>query len=103
MLKLVLSAGGHDVAGIVDSLDLYRTLDTFQPDVLVMDLWMPVLNGDEALQALRAADQYRNLPVVMMSASPDGKSVARRAGATQFIAKPFDIGHMRSIVMNCVA
>ncbi len=62
-----------------------------QPDLILLDATMPVMDGIEALAALKANPATKNIPVVMLSAD-SGKDNIERAtqlGALKFIAKPF--------------
>jgi CheY-like chemotaxis protein len=62
-----------------------------QPDLILLDATMPVMDGLEALVALKANPATRGIPVIMLSADSghDGFEKARQLGATTFILKPF--------------
>lgn len=62
-----------------------------QPDLILLDSTMPVMDGMEALAALKANPATRNIPVVMFGAESanDGVERARQLGAVEFIPKPF--------------
>ncbi|HWE38775.1 MAG TPA: response regulator [Isosphaeraceae bacterium] len=70
-----------------EALDLVRA---FQPEAVIMDLMMPVLDGVEATRRLKADARTRGIPVLALSANatPGGRSAARRAGADDFLTKP---------------
>jgi DNA-binding response OmpR family regulator len=55
---------------------------------------MPVLSGDHILHSLRSNPKTKNLPVMVISASKDGKTIAMNAGANDFVPKPFDLDHL---------
>lgn len=61
-----------------------------RPDLVLLDLNMPRMNGHETLAELRKIDEYRNLPVIVYSTSAVEKdvSLAYRGGANSYIAKP---------------
>jgi len=61
-----------------------------RPDVVLLDLTMPVMDGWAFLQACRADPRYADIPVVVMSGAPAAAEAVRRFGV-QRIAKPFDI------------
>ncbi|MEO3407534.1 response regulator [Mucilaginibacter sp. CAU 1740] len=94
MLELILDDGEHEVLTESNSLKVYDLLKTEKPDLLILDLWMPVLSGDQITRHLRANDTYKELPVLVMSASRDGEEIARRSGADAYLAKPFDINEL---------
>jgi CheY-like chemotaxis protein len=62
-----------------------------QPDLILLDSTMPVMDGMEALAALKANPATKNIPVVMFGAdsAKDGVEKAQQLGALQFIPKPF--------------
>jgi CheY-like chemotaxis protein len=62
----------------------------FEPDVIVMDLSMPVLNGIDATRRLRRDPRMRHIPIVALTAFADGYSEteARNAGCDAFVPKP---------------
>jgi CheY-like chemotaxis protein len=64
-------------------------LKEWHPDLILCDINMPVMDGYETLQRIRAIPDYANIPVVMLSAqsSPDYRVRARRLGATGYIVK----------------
>jgi DNA-binding response OmpR family regulator len=91
MLELVLDMTGAEILTETNSLMLYDRLMLEKPDLLIMDLWMPAISGDELLKKIRVTDSMKSLPVMIISASTDGREIAMKAGADRFIAKPFDI------------
>ncbi|CUW40537.1 putative two-component response regulator (CheY-receiver domain) [Magnetospirillum sp. XM-1] len=67
-------------------------VETFEPDIVLLDLMMPVMNGEEFLAALRADPRRRALPVLVLSAVVDQttRNALFAAGANDYIAKPID-------------
>lgn len=84
-----------------EALDLVLSAKN-RPDLLVMDLMMPVLNGLDALEAIRARDPA--LPVVLMSAHTEtGTKAAGGDPSTSFIAKPFELDALLAVVAAALA
>ncbi|OKS86244.1 response regulator [Mucilaginibacter polytrichastri] len=94
MLEIVLEDYGYNAISVRNSLDLYDVIEREQPDLLLLDLWMPVLSGDQVLKTVRKNPQIAELPVIVISASRDGEKIAVNAGATAFMAKPFDMDNL---------
>ena len=94
MLAIILEDSGYQVIAEQNSLNLYSLIEKTMPDLLLLDLWMPVLSGDQVLVHLRSQPETAGLPVIVLSASTDGAEIASKAGATGYIAKPFDIDHL---------
>jgi len=91
MLEIVLEGSGYKTVPVQNSLNLYEVIEREHPDLLLLDLWMPVLSGDQVLKTLRKNPKTYGLPIIVISASRDGKQIAVDAGATDFMAKPFDL------------
>ena len=90
VIKDTLSKAGYtDLHEAVDGADAVEKLNSLKPDLVLMDITMPNMDGLEALKAIRAADGNAN--VVMCSAMGQETMVidAIRSGAKDFIVKPF--------------
>ena len=81
------------------AVDLAQTTD---PDVVLLDLTMPVLGGVEACGLIRAA--LPKVPILIVSGHTDESSVVRAfaAGATDYVIKPFSLSQLRARVRACL-
>jgi len=68
LVTLLLGAAGYDVDTAGDGLDAVIMLEDTQPDLLLLDLMMPDMDGWDVIDAVRAKPSRRNLPIVVMSA-----------------------------------
>ncbi len=90
MLRDILEAAGHEVlseaANGVEAIEKYKS---FRPDVVTMDITMPVMEGLEALRQIKAFDA--NARIIMCSAMGQRDMImeAIRSGASDFLVKPF--------------
>ena len=91
MLELVLSGEGYEVIPECNSLRIAGVIKERQPEIVLLDLWMPVLSGDQVLRNLRQNESTADIPVIVFSASTDGRMIAMEAGASDFVSKPFDL------------
>lgn len=98
MMEIILEDSGYRVVAEQNSLNLYRLIEQEKPALLLLDLWMPVLSGDQVLLHLRSNPNTHELPVIVLSASTNGPKIAREAGANGYVAKPFDIDDL----LNCI-
>ena len=73
----------------VDGLDALARLNEDIPDVIILDIKMPKMDGYQACKVLKATQQTRHVPVIMLSASLIDKVRGRMLGAVEFISKPF--------------
>lgn len=69
-----------------------------QPDLILLDLMMPVLDGFAVLAEVKADAVLRDIPVIIVSAEHDSKSVVKgiKQGADDYITKPIDAEHLKS-------
>src|SRR3712207_3143153 len=61
------------------------------PNMVLLDLMMPVMDGQAMVRAWRNDPRFRDVPIAVMSAARDGCAVARELGASAYVAKPFDV------------
>lgn len=103
VIKDALSKNGYtDLFEAVDGKDAVEKYDELHPDLVMMDITMPNMDGLEALKAIRAKDPNAN--VVMCSAMGQESMVieAVRAGAKDFIVKPFKPDRVLKTVASIV-
>lgn len=102
MLEMLLSDEGYDVSAEVSSVQLLKRIENEMPDLVLLDIWMPVISGDQILRSMRASSSIKNIPVLMYSASTEGKKIAEAAGADNYIAKPFDLDKLLELIENMI-
>ncbi|UKT64888.1 response regulator [Pedobacter mucosus] len=100
VLELILEETGHIIIPEINSLNVRSVIDKQKPDLIILDLWMPVLSGDQILHMIRRTAEYKDLPVIIISASRDGEQIAFDSSATAFIAKPFDYDNLVGTVQK---
>lgn len=105
MLDQALSNAGFDVTLAEDGEDGLEKLGERTPDVVITDINMPKLDGFGFIDGVRAQDQYRGLPILVLTteSAPELKARARDAGATGWIVKPFDETKLVSAIRRVVA
>ena len=92
LLMNSLTQQGHRVIQAEDGRDalelLARSDDQF--DIIVTDINMPRMDGYELIKSLRETEQYRDLPIIVLSTENSEPKDARAAGATGWVVKPFN-------------
>lgn len=90
-LTFLLERAGFEVAAAMNGQAAFDAAIADPPDVMVLDVMLPGLDGMEILRRLRADAAGRNLPVVMLTAKGqrEDRETALGAGADLFITKPF--------------
>ena len=87
VLRVRLEIEGYEVVPAQNGQEATKLMDSTNPDILLLDLLMPVMDGFEVLKELRASS---HIPVIAFSANRDLEEKALGLGANVFIAKPFD-------------
>jgi CheY-like chemotaxis protein len=92
MLMDMLQALGFSVADAKNGAECLSVLDSFQTDLIIMDVMMPVMDGLEATRRIRQLPEWSRIPIVHVtaSASEEDKAKCYAAGANAFLAKPID-------------
>ncbi|MGE5226097.1 MAG: response regulator [Planctomycetaceae bacterium] len=92
MLRLSLERLGHEVLLAEDGLRGVAMAQRQKPDVVVLDLMMPVMDGYGVLDAMQRDPRTARLPILVLTAKalPDEEERVTEAGARRFVTKPFD-------------
>src|SRR3954452_17585729 len=89
----LLRMHGYEVMEANDGREALDCLPAFRPELVVTDLMMPVMDGVELIERLRAAPETADLPVVAITADASAKTESRllAAGSVDFLTKPVDM------------
>ncbi|HEV8545354.1 MAG TPA: response regulator, partial [Candidatus Limnocylindrales bacterium] len=103
LLEAILVAAGYEVASAGSGAEALEAVDRGAPDLVLLDIRMPDMDGHEVCRRLRADPASEFLPIVMVTSVQDEERVAAlEAGADDFVAKPFDndelLARVRSLI-----
>jgi len=92
MLQARLEFQEYEVLVATDGQDGLDKVRSEKPDLIILDISLPKLNGYEVCQALRADEKYKDIPVVMLTASGQALDIMQgmKDGADAYMVKPFD-------------
>ncbi|HEX4539093.1 MAG TPA: response regulator [Acidimicrobiales bacterium] len=92
MLQLSFESEGFDVSTAGDGLEGLEAMRSDKPDVVILDIMMPKLDGMKVLNEVNADDDLRGMPVILLSAKATSLDVdlGLKAGAADYITKPVD-------------
>jgi DNA-binding response OmpR family regulator len=103
LLEAVLGPRGYTVDGATSGAEALEMLAAAPPDLVLLDIVMPGLDGYEVCRRIRATTELELLPVVMITASSGEEKVrALEAGADDFVMKPFDQAELLARVGSLV-
>ena len=101
LLEQLLSETGYThLTSTMDPLQVCALHRKNRYDLILLDLQMPVMDGFQVIEALKTNDADAYLPVLVLTAQPGHKLRALRAGAKDFISKPFDLVEVKTRIHN---
>jgi two-component system, chemotaxis family, chemotaxis protein CheY len=102
LLQGVLGSYGYDVE-LADDLSVLQASREHLPDLILLDLLMPVVSGDEAARELHDLPETSDIPIVLMSGAPDVEQRAAELGVAGVLHKPFDLDDLLDVVKRTLA
>ena len=91
VLQVVLDSEGYEVVLAADGFEALERLDEGLPDLVLLDLMLPRLDGASVVAELERRGLWPGIPIVVLSAATQADRWAARIRADGYIAKPFDI------------
>jgi len=104
LLENILNLSGFEnIWSTTNPQELLNHLETSSPDILLLDLMMPIISGFDVLNKLNSANSsHKNIPTLILTAdtNPKIKEKALKIGASDFLTKPFDISEVTLRIQN---
>jgi len=102
LVKIQLTRRNYDVLSCLDSEQVVKKIEKWHPDLILMDLMMPKLDGISATRRIRNMELNSYLPIIVLTARKDVLDVveALEAGADDYITKPFEIDELHARIKN---
>lgn len=91
LLKVVLEEEGYEVVPVYGGQEALEKLKTLKPDLIMLDIGMPKLNGWQTLEQIKKDEKTKNIPVVMLTGheSDLSKEAMQAKGVSDYLTKPF--------------
>ena len=104
LVQLNLDKMGIEVLMAEDGQEALRLATEERPDVILLDIMMPQMDGYEVMRRLKSVKETRDIPVVMLTAksNPGDRQRSREMGAVAYITKPFRLEELRGTVSDVV-
>src|SRR3954469_12705215 len=97
LLAIFIRRLGYDVSQANDGVEALAQAAAVHPDLILMDLFMPRMDGQEAITRLKADPQTRDIPIILLTAGkPEQAKNALSAGAVDVIFKPIDFSNLNA-------
>ena len=105
ILRKQLEVAGFEVNVGVDGEDGLAKAREWRPELILLDVMLPKLNGHEVCKALKADDELKKVPVIMLTAKTQrqDQELAQSQGADGFLTKPFQLSELLTKVRALIA
>lgn len=91
-IKLRLEASGYKVMTATDGLEGLNEARKIKPNLIILDIMLPKMNGYKVSRFLKFDEAYRDIPIIMLTAlsGEDDKATGEETGADAYLTKPFE-------------
>ena len=91
-LAAILKEQGYQISVATNGQQAIEVIEKVQPDLVLMDVMMPVMDGYDACRQIKSSPSWRDLPIIFLSAKTDTADIVRgfELGAVDYVAKPFN-------------
>lgn len=103
-LKLMLNLAGFDALEAVDGRQAVEAVWRDRPDLVLMDITLPVIDGLQATREIRGYAEFQHLPIIIVSAhdNEEMRQQAVAAGGTAYISKPIEFEELKKMIADCL-
>lgn len=92
-LKFLIESEGFESIIALDGEDALKKAKEINPDLIILDVMLPKINGYKVCRLLKFDNKYKNIPILMVTArsQQEDKVIGEETGADEYITKPFNI------------
>ncbi len=101
-IEQIINNAGLLTRAVLNPLEVLPALEEFQPEIILMDMYMPACNGMEVANVIRQQSQYMSVPIVFLSSeqNPDIHIAAMSKGGDDFLTKPVKPKHLIATIKS---
>jgi DNA-binding response OmpR family regulator len=96
--KIILSQHNYRVETLTRNTDIIDDINRIQPDMILMDLWIPELGGEMAINLMKENMPAQHIPIILFSANTEIDEISKRTKADGFLKKPFEITTLLNVI-----
>lgn len=95
-LKFLMESEGFESIIAMDGEDALKKAKEENPDIIILDVMLPKINGYKVCRLLKFDSKYKHIPILMVTArsQEEDKVIGEETGADEYITKPFDINEV---------
>ena len=96
--KLILEQQNYRVETRTRCENIIEDISLAKPDIILMDLWIPEIGGESAVNLMKNNEATQHVPVILFSANAEIEEICHRSNANGFLKKPFDVLALKKII-----
>ena len=102
LMEFILARQGHEMIVAVNGQEALEKVRAHRPDLVLLDIMMPRVDGYEVARTLRADPEFAEIPVIMLSAKAQEEDIQKglNVGVNEYITKPFSPEHLVHVVAD---
>jgi DNA-binding response OmpR family regulator len=102
LVSVILTSHGFLVQACFDGTEAQTKIPKLKPDLVIMDLWLPGIDGIKLTKKLKNSRQTKNIPVIIVSAQNALQKAVNKCNADDFLEKPFNLEDLVAIVKKYI-
>lgn len=104
LLEVNLELEGYDVLSATNGLEAVEVATAEDPDLVILDIMMPRMDGYEACERIKANDKTKDTPIIFLSAKAQLADIDRGtvSGVSEYLTKPFDPAELAAVIERLV-
>ncbi|MFC1987333.1 response regulator transcription factor [Chloroflexota bacterium] len=105
LLNFRLKSLGHETISVMDGGKALKTAAEEKPDLILLDIMMPVMNGFQVLLKLKSQEETKSIPIIILTAKTQEDNIVfgLATGAADYITKPFSFAELIARVNRALA
>ena len=103
LCAIILKLKGYDVLCKENCKEVITDIESYEPDVILMDNWLPDIGGVKAIQLIKSIEHLKQIPVVFFSANSNVEELANEAGANYVLHKPFELNDLEKVIVTAIS
>ena len=98
VITIILENEGYEVL-IADQGEIaYKIIEKHKPDIIFLDIWLFGEDGRKIAKNIKAKEQTKHIPLILMSANNETEKITKEVGANDFLLKPFNIDDLLFLI-----
>jgi DNA-binding NtrC family response regulator len=94
LCKIILERQSYRVETRSYCDDIIDDIDLLNPDIILMDLWIPEIGGENAIYLMKNNKNTKHLPIILFSANAEIEQIYKRTDANAYLKKPFNVADL---------